>query len=206
LHKTRLHDEKENLLPLTQLRYLPRNVHLTVRRRLMGALPDLPWIPFNAIERLEACLRSDWRMIEFGSGMSTAWYARRVAYVHSIESDSGWYQTLANTLPGNVRYELRSGPRYWDLDEYEDRSLDFAVIDGIARDQCVNAVLPKLRSGGWIYLDNSDKDMTVSNGHVRLAESAIRQAARAPGGEVLSATGLTVGMLVAQEWLLARVP
>jgi hypothetical protein len=135
--------------------------------------------------------------------MSTPWYARRVQYLHSVESDPVWYARVAPMLPTNVRYELRDERIvYTDLSDYEDGSLDFAVIDGDYRGACARAVIPKIRAGGYVFLDNSDKDMTVPRGEVRLAEAALRAAVKQRGGRIEQRTGVAVGLLVANQWML----
>lgn len=182
LHRSRMHDEKGNRLPLGEFRHVPRNLWLTVRRKVTGQLPDGSWVAYNARARLEQVLRPDWVAIEFGSGMSTRWYAERVLALHSIEDNAAWYQRVRTTVPDNVRYDRREGAAYYDLTDYASNSVDFVVVDGIQRGQCMRAALPKLRSGGWIYLDNSDKDMTRPDGHVRQAETLLREAVNARGG------------------------
>lgn len=203
--KTRLHDEKGNRVPLTDVWYLPLNSYFTARRLLTGRLAEMPWIAFGAIKRLDALLDSSWSMIEFGSGMSTSWYASRVASVHSVEDDPAWHRRIAPTLPENVKYELRIRDNYADLSDYEDESLDFAVVDGILRGECMRAVIPKVRRGGWIYLDNSDKDMTIPDGEVRQAERLLREAVTDRGGDLEEGTGLIVGFMLAAQWQLGRI-
>ncbi len=144
-------------------------------------------------------------MIEFGSGMATKWYAARVAHIHSIEDSAEWYERIAPTLPANVRYELRRGEEYWDLSDYADASLDFGVVDGRRRDRCMDALIPKIRRGGYVYLDNSDKDMQIEGEGLRHAETALRGAVRERSGTLEQASGLTVGQLVTHQWTLARL-
>ena len=203
--RSRLHDEKGNRIPARELRHLPRSLWWAVRRRVNAKLPEVPWITFDAIARLDELLQPDWRMIEFGSGMSTRWYAERVAALHSIEDNRDWHDRVAPSLPANVRYEYREAPAYWDVSDYQDLSLDVAVIDGSHRAECMAAVLPKIKRQGWVYLDNSDKDMTIPNGSVRRAERALREAVATRGGHLEQATGLTVGMLVPNQWTLAQL-
>lgn len=206
-HRTRLHDEKGNLPPLSALRRLPLNVGLVARRVATGRLPELPWFPWCVVERLDALVRADWAMVEFGSGMSTAWFARRVRALHSIEHDPGWYEQVrprVEGLPG-VRYELRPLDRYPDLSDHADGSLELAVVDGVRRADCVAAVVPKLRAGGLLYLDNSDKDMTIPGGDLRLAEERVLAAVAGRGGEAEWLTGLTVCKLGVHQGLLARL-
>jgi hypothetical protein len=137
--------------------------------------------------------------------MSTHWYAARVAHLHSIEDDPEWFRRIAIGLPENVRYELREGSEYWKLDDYSAESVDFVVVDGSARDECVRAAVPKVRRGGWLYLDNSDKDMTVPDGPVRRAEALLRAAVNERGGHIEQRTGLAIGLLVANEWTLCQL-
>jgi hypothetical protein len=177
----------------------------TVRRRALGRLPELPWLTFDAVARLDALLQPEWRMIEFGSGMATKWYAARVAHIHSIEDSAEWYERIAPTLPANARYELRRGEEYWDLSDYDDQSLDFGVVDGRRRDRCMDALIPKIRRGGYVYLDNSDKDMQIEGEGLRHAEAALRVAVRERSGALEQASGLTVGQLVTHQWTLARL-
>ncbi|MFY9469912.1 MAG: class I SAM-dependent methyltransferase [Solirubrobacterales bacterium] len=205
LHRTRLHDEKGNALPLSELRHVPYDAYLTLRRLATGRLPELPWIPFNAIQRIGNLLEPGWDMVEFGSGMSTAWYARRVARLQSIEHDAGWHKRISKTIPKNVRYDLRSEDGYATLADREDGSIDFAVIDGILRGDCMAEVIPKIKPGGWIYLDNSDKDMTVPNGQIRKAERLLRKAIEDRSGHLEQRTGLTVGALATSQWTLGRL-
>ena len=82
------------------------------------------------------------------------------------------------------RLEMRGPETYAALTGYPDAHFDFALVDGTDRAGCVASVLPKLRPGGWIYLDNSDKDMTLADGNLRRAEAVLVEAARRCGGPV----------------------
>ena len=104
-----------------------------------------------------------------------------------------------------VRYELRTLDGYADLSDYENGSLDFAVVDGVIRATCVESVLPKLKPGGYLYLDNSDKDMTIPGGDLRIAEDRVREAARVRGGNLEYFTGLTIGTINTHQGLLAKL-
>lgn len=202
--KSRFHDQKGNLLPADQLRYLPLNTWYTLRRVLLDKRPESPWLAFNAIARLESLLRPEWSMVEFGSGASTHWFAQRVSAIRSIEHNPAWHERVRPTLPGNVIYELRTGDDYANLDEVEDGSLDFVVVDGIKRDQCVRSAIPKLRAGGWLYLDNSDTDMTIEDGEMRVTERSLRAGVADRGGHIEQATGLLVGNMIPVQWTLAQ--
>jgi SAM-dependent methyltransferase len=136
--------------------------------------PDEPWIAQGAVRFCEQRLRSSMRAVETGSGRSTAWFARRVGHLLSVEHDERWFETVKEKLRGlsNVDYRLipldhppdePTRPSYDPLPRYVaalselgDATLDLAVIDGHYRQACLLAVFPKLKPGGLLLLDNSD--------------------------------------------------
>jgi hypothetical protein len=199
--KTRLHDEKGHLLRASDLLDLPTAAyHATLAA--FGSRPPLPWFTYPAVRKIKSVLRSNFAVIEFGSGLSTRWFADRVASVHSIESDIRWYNTVKGTLPSNVFYELRSDSSYADLSTYQDGHFDFAVIDGDRRGDCMKSVLPKVKHGGFLYFDNSDKDMTLGDqAQGRVAERLLLERAQ----RLEHIRGLTVCMLSPHEGILAAL-
>lgn len=44
------------------------------------------------------------------------------------------------------------------IDNYPDNYFDFAVVDGRARPSCMKHTMPKVKPGGYLILDNSDRD------------------------------------------------
>lgn len=42
------------------------------------------------------------------------------------------------------------------IDEVSDESLDFVLVDGLARSWCALAAIPKLRPGGLLVIDNAN--------------------------------------------------
>ncbi len=175
--KSRFHDEKGNLVDFFGLCYAPVALAGAVQRRLFGYRPIKPTLSFRGTKAIDKLLQSDWKCAEFGSGMSTVWLAKRCGYLLSVENDQNWYDETRKRLDqhgcDHVQYELRAPDLFSDLSMIEDRFFDFALIDGWDRAGCVAAVLPKMKSGGWIYLDNSDKDMENPDGDLRRAENLL---------------------------------
>lgn len=204
--RSRFHDEKGHRVTLRELRRLPRNGLLTTRRLLLRRLPEIPWFTFEAVERIESLIRSDWEMLEIGSGTSTVWFGERVRSVLSIEHDPSWHAFVASRLRKrgleNVRLELRDVESYADLSAVPDRSLDLVVVDGEQRAECVRAALPRLKPGGRLYLDNTDK----SGGEFREAEALVRRAAADTGGTLEVLAGFTVAKFSAHEGILLTLP
>jgi hypothetical protein len=208
-HRTRLHDERGNFAGMREVARIPQHALQALGIKLLGRYPRQPWWNRRAIARIESLLRPDWRVVEFGSGMSTVWLAERVGFLHSIEHDDQWFARVSEMLGErrNVRYELRSrrSTAYSDLSDYEDGSLDFAVVDGSQRPACVIAVLPKLASPGYIYLDNSDMEWDWRwNGVMRGAVEFLLRAVRERGGTYEYLRGLASGNVSTTEGLLAR--
>lgn len=138
---------------------------------------DVPWWTFTAADRVEAFLgeRPDSRVFEWGSGASTVWLGRRCGTVFSVEHDAAWADRMRSTLPSNARVQLvepapggsvpSAKPGFAGLDfaDYvaaiDDVAgpLDLIVIDGRAREACLDRAVERLASGGLIVLDNVDR-------------------------------------------------
>lgn len=129
--------------------------------------PDAPWLVPNAIPVLESLLKPTDVGVEFGSGRSTVWLARRVGALISIEHNEIWHQKISDNLYKekftNVDYRFVSAKESKTsdcteylavLEEIEDNSLDFALVDGIFRDRCALGLIPKLCGGGLLIIDN----------------------------------------------------
>lgn len=145
-----------------------------------------PWITFEAWKWLQSFLTCNMTVFEYGSGGSTIFIAKRVKKLISVEHDHDWYQTVSKNLKerkiSNCEYLLREPtfvshnnkrsltytscvPKYANMsfksyvksiDIFPDESLDLVIVDGRARSYCMLHSLSKLRSGGFLMLDNSD--------------------------------------------------
>ncbi len=136
--------------------------------------PDKPWMCPGTIAFCEAHLSRSMTALEFGSGRSTRWFAEQVGHITSIEHNAGWFaivqKQLAEAKISNVDYRLvplghpesePERPAYAPLPDYvaaadamPDRSLDFAVVDGHYRTNCVRRLLPKIKPGGYLLVDD----------------------------------------------------
>jgi predicted O-methyltransferase YrrM len=136
--------------------------------------PDKPWMCPGTIAFCEAHLSPAMTALEFGSGRSTRWFATKVGTLTSIEHDAAWHavvkEQLARARIANVDYRLiplnhpeAEGERldYPSVPDYVaaadrlgDRSLDFAVVDGHYRTNCVQHLLPKIKPGGYLLVDD----------------------------------------------------
>jgi predicted O-methyltransferase YrrM len=129
---------------------------------------DDPWLTPAAIRLLESLLRPADRGAEFGSGRSTIWFAERVAALTSVEHDEQWYEAVSAKLKerrlANVDYILARPDQPVELGGQStyartalglpDAGLDFALVDGHYRDYSAKFILPKIKSGGILIIDN----------------------------------------------------
>jgi hypothetical protein len=207
LHKSRFHDEKGNLLDLEGLLYLPHCLVTTTLRLAFGYRPSVPWLGYRAIKHLDNLLQPDWKMLEWGSGMSTLWFAQRVGTLISIEDYQPWYQKVRSTLSkvDNVDYQLKANNQYWNLDQYPDNTFDFILIDGSQRGNCAKIAITKIKRGGYIYLDNSDKHSSVEGGDTRIAENILLDASQSRQGEVKYFVDLLPTYFCVTQGMLVRL-
>ena len=207
--KSRFHDEKGNRVDAGGLIYAVPAFVTAVLRVAFDYRPERPTISYRAQRRLNELIQSDWRCAEFGSGMSTPWLARRCAFLLSVENDQTWHRKVERMIAaaglGNVSYEFRQPDQFADLAAYPDGHFDFVLIDGWDRHGCVVSALAKLKPGGWIYLDNSDKDMTIPGGDLRRAEEALLEAVRARDGSIEYFVDFSPTNFFAEQGLLARL-
>jgi len=130
--------------------------------------PDEPWLTPEAVRFLIGYLKPQDIGLEFGSGHSTLWFAHHLAHLTSIEHNPVWFARIQAELNAthisNVDYHnipedrMREGiPEYvLAADRFGPQSLDFVLVDGRHRDLCALAVLPKLKPGALLVLDNAD--------------------------------------------------
>ncbi len=154
---------------------------LALLRRIRGEFfyrfhPDLPWISPAAIEFCERHLHTQMNALEWGSGRSTLWFARKVRELTSVEHVDTWFEQVSEKLrlanAANVQFlrieldhpesapttrDYAQLPRYVAaINRFTADSLDFVVVDGHYRLACVQAAQEKIRPGGYLLVDNTD--------------------------------------------------
>lgn len=147
-----------------------------------------PWIPLSATRSLEARLTNSMEAFEFGGGGSTLWLAERVRVLTTVEHQPHWHaaiqRELADSQVNNCnlllcapqfdapsdggdakrsRYESREAPGDFaayvtSIDSAADETLDLVFVDGRCRVACVERSMSKLKPGGILVLDDSDRE------------------------------------------------
>lgn len=136
-------------------------------RAKRGRTPERPWIVPAAIGWLGRRMRSDWAVLELGSGRSTVWLARRAGRVISIEDNEFWADHTRGRLRelGMDSVELRVGPVEELPDAVAalpDESFDLVVVDfleapEVTRIDVLKPAMKKVSPGGLLLLDDSDR-------------------------------------------------
>lgn len=205
--KSRLHDLKGNRVDGRSIILdLPQVAIGAVARELFNYRPVVPWIPRPAVDRIRSLVRKDWKVLEYGSGMSTVWFAERCASVHTIELEADWREKVAKLLAdrrlANVELELRTQENYTDFAGFDDASFDFVMIDGAWRDRCVSATLRLTKPHGYTYLDNTDFGARW-DGYAN-AEKILVSAAHEGGARIGYFTGFPRSTVVATQGMLVE--
>jgi hypothetical protein len=159
---SRLHTERGDLIPVREMRHVPGAAYRKLSALVTKRRADEPWWPMSVIPVVDAFLNPSCSVIEFGSGSSTVWLARRAGSIVSIEDNLDWYRRTVSRLDTlglcNADVKLAQNEDYFNLEHLAGRGIDLAIIDGKYRWRCVEAILPLMNSGGMVYLDNSDAD------------------------------------------------
>jgi SAM-dependent methyltransferase len=159
-------------------RYLFDRVMLSEKLR-----PNDPWLTSQATNIIDKIIAADDIGVEFGSGRSTLWLAKRLAHLTSVESNQEWFAKISSeisrsNLNKKINYHLiQDHKQYADIAlDFEDNSLDFCLVDGINRDECAINIIDKLKPGGILVIDNinlyipqirprSPNSRTMTDGH-----------------------------------------
>ena len=152
-------------------------------KRLKG---PTPWTSPASIEIFDNFLDKNKIGFEWGSGSSTVFFAKRLQKLVSVEHNKKWFQKVSDQIKENnlknIDYhfvEINYPEKHLDkdgfqvaftetqtnaykdyfslIDQYPDEYFDLILIDGRARVKCGEHAIPKLKSGGLLVLDNSER-------------------------------------------------
>ncbi len=154
--KTRFHTSNGHLC-LSPYEFL-RALATTVRKTVFHRYSRVPWLAFPAIDQLELLIPGR-RVFEFGSGMSTLWFAKRCRQVISVESDSHWHQVVTQQCNDmeNVRIiHATSKEDYLGAISTAGDKFDLILVDGLYRNDCLDLARASLNPGGLLVVDDTD--------------------------------------------------
>jgi hypothetical protein len=164
----------------------------TVANERSPLIDQRPWITCTAIAFLQKKLKGNGSIFEWGSGGSTAFYAKHAKHVITIEHDPEWYEQVNQSLehsarqrvdmrlvPPTASHDNRSGDpgnpddycsadagfinqSFYDyvtaVDQYPSDAFELISIDGRSRPACLKHAVQHVAKGGYLLLDNSDRE------------------------------------------------
>jgi hypothetical protein len=122
-----------------------------------------PWLPFRLIDAMSTIVDGRTRVFEYGGGGSTLWFLDRGAEVVTVEHHHAWAESLRSAA-SHSRWTLleRGGGDDFQsyvraIDGYADDWFDIVLVDGRERVSCMKAALTKVKPGGLLIVDDSDR-------------------------------------------------
>jgi len=144
----------------------------------------IPWYNYGAINWVTKYINKKMNVFEYGSGGSTLFYSKQAAELVSVEHDKLWYDMVSKFVENEknttvilvepeqieenkeCKYRSHTFAQYRDfsfenyvrtIDKYPDGYFDLISIDGRCRPMCLEHSIKKVKQGGWIIFDNSER-------------------------------------------------
>lgn len=162
----------------------------------------LPWISFPVVDFLRAHVQPNARVYEFGGGGSSLFFIDLGAVLYTVEHNPEWYAILADKLKNEKRWtgnlvlpeqaanyrEDFSNPDFYFSSEQDFKGMhfkkyaqsilayddfDFVLVDGRARPSCLKHGIEKLKKGGYLILDNSDRPYYTTHFQAQLQKDFV---------------------------------
>jgi hypothetical protein len=121
----------------------------------------IPWYTYPAIEYLSHIDFSNRKVLEYGSGNSTLWWAGRCEELVSVEGNSEWYEANRSAVEQStkVKYLLKTSEKDYVRQDYL-RTAGVVIIDGDYRSRCADYLIEshsdKSHQIAMAVFDNAD--------------------------------------------------
>ena len=120
-----------------------------------------PWLSYGAIIALERLVQPTFKVLEFGCGGSTVFWARNCNFVTSFDTSQEWVDKIKKVHPELENISLVCTNENGMLDALRsipDNAFDILLIDTdpseTDRVKLAYASIPKLKKNGFLVLDN----------------------------------------------------
>ncbi len=130
----------------------------------LASLRPVPWLTHKAIIFLDQFMktRPNAKVLEFGSGSSTLWFAQRTKNLVSVEHAVQWFDEVGKILNANpkcftVKRIFHTVPYYSVCEDFTDNYFDLILVDGRNRNGCIKHAIRILKRGGVLMLDNAER-------------------------------------------------
>jgi hypothetical protein len=152
----------------------PSHARAWVRDRFRPESPieqGLPWLSWPCIDFLNAYLKPNQKVIEYGGGGSTLFFLKKGCSLVTVESSQEWADSLTAAVANQtgtagpawqLRLTLVSGNDDPAIDAYINEAdcggpWDVALVDGWSRSRCILAAKPFVVPGGILIVDNANQ-------------------------------------------------
>lgn len=107
-----------------------------------------PWLTHPALEIIKGWDLSDKLVLEWGSGLSTIWWADKCKYVYSIEANPKWFADVVQ-LKNERGLQGKAEIHFRNVNEGDQTKIDFytevpswyrpniVIVDGVLRYECI---------------------------------------------------------------------
>jgi hypothetical protein len=151
------------------------HLNLWFKDRILRKSPmesAFPWINYSTIQFMHHIVSKETKVLEFGAGGSSLFFLERKTNLISIEHEAEWinevqkrasqkqlmrwsHHLISSNKP-NSRIPLADDYLY-PLKNIVDSSIDLVVVDGRHRVESIKRSMTKVKPGGCLILDNSDR-------------------------------------------------
>ena len=143
----------------------------------MKSHPNMPWLSRQAINLFDQLILPSDTGLEFGSGRSTIYFAKKLKFLYTVEHNLNWIESLQASLSSSSlsNVELRTVPNdstsinhpldYSQkiISDIPSSSIDFVLVDGVYRDRCALTAVDKLKPGGFMIIDDAHRYLPSSS-------------------------------------------
>lgn len=120
----------------------------------------IPWFTYPSIDFLFSRLNKNQVLLEFGSGNSTLFFAKKTKKVISIEHNKDWFNIITKLIPGNSNLILTVSDSILDyvspIKDFTSK-VSIVVVDGLHRNECIKSSIEILDVDGVLIVDDSER-------------------------------------------------
>jgi hypothetical protein len=124
----------------------------------------IPWYTYPCLDFLRHRSYENKKVLEFGGGQSTLWWAGRARNIVTFEGDEQWYNQIKVNMPANVdlfHVSMESPDRCIDevnqtLASRNYDKFDVIVIDGLYRFEMIEIARKVMADSGVIICDDAE--------------------------------------------------
>ncbi len=96
-----------------------------------GTSEDQPWYTTEAVAFLDAFVKPETRVLEFGAGRSTVWLAKRTNHLVSVETDPEWFAWVSDNVKNADLRRLDPPADHGACDGFPDAHFDLVIVDAM---------------------------------------------------------------------------